>query len=172
MADPKTEKPLTPEKAKIHQIRKDRSTRPGAPKWKAPDGTEHTYHPDMPETTVAVMVNNGAHNGFYAIGRHFPNGLTADVPVTEHELEELKLEPPEIIRVVDASEVASIAGKGSSGSLSHHEQKVLAHFRSSGLDSDAYLAQHQKTGTGSSSSSSSSAPSSSEAGEHHKGKQK
>ncbi len=179
MADPKTEpQALTQDQAKIHQIRKDRAGRPGAPKWKAPDGTEHTYHPDMPEQTVAVMVNNGQFPGFYSIGRYFPNGLTANVQVTEHELAELKLEPQDILRVVDASEVAALGGKGASGSLSPEEAKVLAHFHSSGLDSAAYLALHQKTETATSSESLPTAPSSkaSEAHPHttttHHGKRK
>lgn len=123
------------------------------------------FKDDQPEQTVAVFVNNGQHGGFYAIGRHFPNGLTSDVQVTEEELTDLKAEPQDIIRVVDASEVASLAGKGGSESLSPDEQKVLGAFRSSGLGSDAFLAQVPKTGTGTSSGSSSSAPPSKPSGD-------
>lgn len=120
---------------------------------------------DEPEQAVAVMVNNGDHGGFRAIGRYFPNGLTQGVNVTEDELAELKAEPPELIRVIDASEVASIGGKGSSASLSPDEHKVLSAFRSSGQGSAEFLAHLPKTGTETSSSGSSSA--SAAGGEEH-----
>lgn len=127
------------------------------------------FKADLPEQSVSVMVNNGQHGGFRAIGRYFPNGLTMDVMVTEEELADLKREPQDIIRVVDAAEVASLAGKGGSASLSPDEAKVLSAFRSSGLGSDAFLAQVPKTETGKSSGSGSSAPPSKGSGDDETG---
>lgn len=129
------------------------------------------FKDDEKEQTVAVFVNNGQHGGYRAIGRYFPNGLTADVQVTDEELTDLRAEPQDIIKVVDASEVASLAGKGSSANLSPEEQRVLAAFRSSGLGSDAFLAQAQKTGTGTSSASSGSGAPSKASGDADTGSQ-
>lgn len=122
------------------------------------------YDENAPEQEVSVMVNNGDHGGFRAIGRFFPTGLTTGVRVTDDELAELKAEPKEIIRVVDAAEVAKAQGKSAPGSsapaLSEDEQKVLQDFRSSGLDAATYLAPASKTGSAPSSSESSATPSS------------
>lgn len=132
--------------AALETIRKARSIYPGA----------KAYDPGASEQTVSLSVNNGAHGGYYAIGRYFPNGFQAGVRVTDDELDELKREPQDIIHVTTPEELASLQGKGASGSsapaLSADEQKVLADFRNSGQDAATYLAAPPSNGTDSSAS--------------------